>query len=138
MEIFGNKKEKNREYIGKMLLEAADKIMKKGGAGNKSSIEFVKIAVQYNLIEMKSDIDLDSFLIEKIEKLGDTMRKEEKDVPNRDSRLTIALYERFPDFLKDIKSTLKDKEREYEGAKESRDNLMKILDDITRKLENKK
>lgn len=134
MSIFGNKKEKSRESIAKMLLEASDRIMK-NGAYNNSSVEFVKIAVQYSLMDMQRDIDLDKFLIEKIENLGNIMIKEEKDSKHRDSQLTIALYEKFPDFLKDIKSTLKKKEREYAGAKASRDNLMKVLDDMARKLE---
>ena len=132
----GNKKNKSREDVTKLLIEISDKIMKKG-MYNKSSVEFAKIATQYSLMEMESSIVLDHFLIEKIENLGNIMRKEDKDNPSRDGRATIALYEKFPDSLKDMKSAAKNREHNYASAKESRDGLMKLLDDISRELEKK-
>lgn len=131
---FGNRNKKGREDVTKLLMEISDKIMTKG-ACNKSSVEFVKIATEYSLMNMKSDVDLDHFLIERVENLGNIMREEDKDFPSRDGRLTIALYEKFPDSLKNMKSIIKNKERNYAGAKESRDALMKTLDDIGRKLD---
>ena len=133
---FGNKYNKSREDVVKLLIEISDKIMKKG-VYNKSSVEFVKIATEYSLMSMKSDVDLDHFLMEKIENLGNIMKKEDKDFPSRDGRRTIALYEKFPDSLKDLKSAAKNRERNYESAKESRDGLMKALDDTARELEKK-
>lgn len=62
----GNKNKKSREDVSNLLMEISDKIMEKGPY-NKSSVEFVKIATQYGLMDMKINLDLDNFLIEKIE-----------------------------------------------------------------------
>ena len=134
MGIFGDKKKKSREDIVKLLLEASDKIIKKG-VENRSSIEFVKISVEYNDMIMKNDIDQDRFLTEKVETLVNIMQKEGKDFPNRDSQLTIKLFETLPDFIKNMKTGIKDKEHSYTKSKEYGDALMKSLNDTIRKLD---
>jgi hypothetical protein len=136
MGIFGNKKDKSREDIAELLLETADRIMKKG-AKNRSSAEFVRIAIEYNDMIMKNGIDQDRFLLERVDTLASIMREEEKDCPNRDSQLTIKLFETLPDFIKNMKTGIKDKECAYTKSKEYGDALMKLLDDTVRKLENK-
>lgn len=137
MEIFGNKKKKSREDIAKLLLETSDKIIKRG-ADNRSSIEFVKMAVEYNNVIMKSDLDRDHFLIERVENLANVMQEEEKDFPNRDSQLTIKLFETLPDFIKNMKVEIDDKERIYAKSKEKGDALMKSLDETLKRLEREK
>lgn len=134
MGIFGNKKKKSREDIVKLLLGASDKIINKG-VENRSSIEFLKISVEYNDMIMKNDIDQDRFLIAKVENLVNIMQNECKDFPNRDSQFTIKLFETLPDFIKNMNAGIKDKERSYAKSKEYGDALMKSLDDTIKRLD---
>lgn len=62
------------------------------------------------------------------------MQEEVKCSSNRNSQLVIALFETIPDFIKNMKIGLKDKERAYAESKERGDALMKSLEDTIRNL----
>jgi len=135
MGIFGDKKEP-REDIAELLLEASGRIMEKG-VNDIPSAELVKIAIEYNDMIIQNCINQDRFLVERMEKLVNIIQKEKKYAPNKDGQYIIKLFETIPDFIKDMKVRIENNEHRFIESKKQGVAFMKLMDDITSKLESK-
>lgn len=136
MNLFGKKdaKESDNIFVANMLRNTADKIVKKG-AYDRSSIAFLKLSLEYNVLIRKNEIDENSLLIEKLELIIKLSQENAKVKSNMKGKDTVSLFETLPDLIKSTKIILKEKARIYEEMKESSEKMKKSLDGILEELD---